>query len=254
MPSPVYSDSSTKYLGHRGSGSDSWNDKDSSLPQENTYEAIVLGSQKLDGAEMDIQMSKDGTIWLWHDDKINNTLPQSDLSLPCLSDAEVLSLLPSGKTINKLELVLQWLSNTPNKKFSLDVKGYFTSCSTLNLVSYFDRMTDSLTKMLTKYNLMDRVIVETDYQDFLDLMKVKSPKVETYLLAYSNLDAAITTVLNKGYNGVSMAFSDKSLNATNIKRLRAHNLKIQLWSLYNKDDIYNVSIYQPDYIQTGLLD
>jgi len=252
LPPPIH-ESITKYLGHRGSGSDSWGGKDPLFPQENTYDAIILGSQMLNGAEMDIQMSTDGTIWIWHDDKINNSLPQSDISLPCLNDSEIVSLLPSGKIINKLDTVLQWLSNTPNKEFSLDVKGYFTSCSSLNLVAYFDEMTDSLTAMLTRYNLMDRVKVETDYQYFLDVMKTKSPNVETYLLAYGNLNSAINTTLIKDYDGVSMAFSDNSLNVTNMKRLRDNGLKIQLWSLYNTDDVNNILIYEPDYIQTGLL-
>lgn len=252
QPTPIV-ESITKYLGHRGSGSDSWSGKDPLFPQENTFDAIVLGSQMLDGAEMDIQMSLDGTIWVWHDDKINNSLPQSDIGIPCLNDVDVVGLLPTGKVINKLDTVLEWLSNNPNKEFSLDVKGYFTSCSTLNLANYFDEMSDSLTAILTRYNLINRVKVETDYQYFLDVMKVKSPNVETYLLAYGNLNSAITTVLSKGYNGVSMAFSDNSLNATNMKRLRDNNLKIQLWSLYNTDDVYNILIFEPDYIQTGLL-
>lgn len=252
LPSPTV-ESITKYLGHRGSGSDSWSGKDPLFPQENTYDAVILGSQMLDGAEMDIQMSTDGTIWVWHDDKINNSLPQSDIGVPCLNDADVVGLLPSGKVIHKLDTVLEWLSDNPNKEFSLDVKGYFTSCSSLNLAAYFDEMSDSLTVMLTRYNLVKRVKVETDYQYFLDAMKVKSPNVETYLLAYGNLNSAITTALSKGYDGVSMAFSDNSLNATNIKRLRDNGLKIQLWSLYNTDDVNNILIYEPDYIQTGLL-
>lgn len=252
LPPPIH-ESITKYLGHRGSGSDSWSGKDPLFPQENTYDAIVLGSQMLDGAEMDVQMSTDGTIWVWHDDKINNSLPQPDIGVPCLSDADVVGLLPSGKVINRLDTVLEWLSNNPNKEFSLDIKGYFTSCSTLNLTTYFDEMTDSLTAMLTRYNLMGRVKVETDYQYFLDVMKTKSPIVETYLLAYGNLNSAINTVLIKDYDGVSMAFYDTSLNATNMKTLRDNGLKIQLWSLYNTNDVNNILIYEPDYIQTGLL-
>ncbi|MCU0361190.1 MAG: glycerophosphodiester phosphodiesterase [Bacteroidia bacterium] len=251
-PAPTM-DTVPNYLGHRGSGADAWSGKDTALPQENTYDAIVLGSELLDGAEMDIQMSADGTIWLWHDDKINAALPQSELSVPCLTDSEVLAYLAPGKKINTLHSVLVWLSQHPKKVFSLDVKGYFTSCSTLNSDNYFDRMTDSLKAMLTKYNLTDRVLVETDYQNFLDFMKNKLPAVETYLLAYSDLNTAINTVLNKGYKGVSMNFSDSSLTVKNTKRLRENGLKIQLWSFYSETAINSVLPFKPNYIQTGLI-
>lgn len=252
-PAAPIVDTLPKYLGHRGSGSDSWTGKDSTLPQENTYEAVVLGSELLDGAEIDIQMSADGTIWIWHDDKINPALPLNNLSLPCLHDSEIQTYLPAGKKISTLESVLSWLSQHPKKVFSLDVKGYFTSCSTLNLDSYFDRMTDSLKSLLTQYNLTDRVLVETDYQNFLDFIKIKLPKVETYLLAYSDLNTAIHTVLNKGYKGVSISFSDSSITAVNIKRLKEEKLKIQLWSLYSETDINHILPFKPNYIQTGLL-
>ena len=57
----------TKILGHRGSGA-YCND---SL-YENTLKSVIYGLQKLDGVEIDIQMSADSTVWLFHDETFVN--------------------------------------------------------------------------------------------------------------------------------------------------------------------------------------
>ena len=48
----------TKFLAHRGCGT--------SDIQENTLEAVKYGISRLNGVEIDIQLSKDRTIWLAH--------------------------------------------------------------------------------------------------------------------------------------------------------------------------------------------
>jgi glycerophosphoryl diester phosphodiesterase len=55
--------------GHAGSGIDI----SSSPYQENTYEAVeyALGYSEISGVEVDVQWSKDGTPWLYHDDDLS---------------------------------------------------------------------------------------------------------------------------------------------------------------------------------------
>lgn len=53
----------TRVLMHKGCGSN---------PNftENTYEAAAYGLSLLDGIELDIQISKDGTLWLDHNNQV----------------------------------------------------------------------------------------------------------------------------------------------------------------------------------------
>lgn len=242
-----------KYLGHRGTGSDSFSGKDSLFPSENSYDAIIMGCQMLNGSETDIQMSQDGTVWLWHNELVNSTDTQNTC-IPCLTDIEIQQKLPSGKTIVKLDSVLQWLSNHSGGKYlSLDVKGYFPSCPIVDHTSYFERMSDSVVSMLSKYNLYNNVVVETDYTMFLDMIKSKMPAVDCYFLTYGNMKQSILVALNNNYDGLSMMFSDTSLTTSNMSLLRSNNLKIQLWSLYYIQDVEYVKTFSPDFIQTGLL-
>src|SRR4051812_29867589 len=52
-------------LMHRGSG-------DHPDITGNTYEAAAYGLSVLDGIELDIQLSRDGTLWLDHDNEVHD--------------------------------------------------------------------------------------------------------------------------------------------------------------------------------------
>jgi len=250
-PSPI-SNSTIKYLGHRGSGSDDFIGKDSLFPHENTFQAMLIGFQYLNGSETDIQMSLDGTIWLWHDHNFPNA--SSTQSIPELHDTTILRLQPTYKPLAKLDSVLHWMSKyAPTKYISLDVKGYFPYITNLDYFAYFNRMTDSISAMVKKYHIQRRVYVETDYTMFLDIMKIKEPLVDRYLLAYTDLRSAINTCVNRGYTGVSFAYYDTSLTEQNINYLRSKGLKIQVWTLHTIESIEQIKNFNPDVIQTDII-
>ena len=235
-------------LGHRGSGSDSFQQKDSLLPIENTYEAMEFAFSKLGGAETDIQMSTDGTIWLWHDDYVGT---ETINCIPCLSDEQILELLPEEESIAKLSDVVQLLANSSEKRFlSLDVKGYFTNCS-FDHTPYFDRMSDSIISLATRFGVEDRLMVETNYSQILDFIKSKNARIDCYLLGYTNFTGTIDKASEKGYAGVSFNFNDSTFNETNLEYLRERGLKIQLWSIYSANSYNQCLALKPNFIQAG---
>ncbi|NSW44801.1 MAG: glycerophosphodiester phosphodiesterase [Bacteroidales bacterium] len=251
IPSPTNS-STIKYLGHRGSGSDDFIGKDSLFPPENTFQAMLIGFQYLNGSETDIQMSLDGTIWLWHDHNFPNT--SSNLSIPELHDTTILRLQPINKPLAKLDSVLYWMSKYAYTKYiSLDVKGYFPYIPNLDYFVYFNRMTDSISAMVRRYHIERRVFVETDYTMFLDFMKIKEPLVDRYLLAYTDLRSAINTCIDREYTGISFAYYDTSLTEQNIKYLHSKGLKIQVWTLHSIESIEQIKNLYPDVIQTDII-
>jgi glycerophosphoryl diester phosphodiesterase len=237
-----------KVIGHRGTGSDGFWLKDPSLPGENTYGAMVFAFHYLNGAETDIQMSADGTIWLWHDDFIGT----STNCVPCLTDAEIIELLPPDKSIVKLIDVLRLLKSFQNKKYlSLDVKGHFPNCNCFNHTQYFNRMSDSIVAFCNRLNINDRVMVETNYIEFLDFIKAKSSKIQCYQLGYSNMRITINAALARGYQGISFNYNDTSFTQQNLNYLRANNLKIQAWSIYSQAGLNRCTEFGVDFIQTG---
>ena len=246
LPSPK-----TMILGHRGSGSASY-----SPYRENTYASVKNAFDRLHGAEVDIQCSKDGTIWLHHD----ADLPENHLQLNCVpgaTDDELMSLrLPDTLfSLTRLEdifILMKGMDNTP--RLSLDVKGYFpNNCFDGNnaTVPYFNMMFQSLREMVDRYGLHDYVMVETDYQYFLDLVIEYLPGVECYLLGYEDFEERMEVSRKKSYHGVSYNFNDPELTIENINSARQQGLKVQLWTLYGEEDIRRAIRWNADYIQTG---
>jgi glycerophosphoryl diester phosphodiesterase len=73
----------TRVLMHRGGGSCS-SDYGAPCP-DNTLPAVLYGLSRLDGAEMDIQLSRNGTLWLGHD---NEAVDCSGAAVGCFQDLE----------------------------------------------------------------------------------------------------------------------------------------------------------------------
>ncbi|MBW6481176.1 MAG: glycerophosphodiester phosphodiesterase [Bacteroidales bacterium] len=240
----------TRILGHRGSG------LTSEEFRENTFSSVVNAFERLDGAEVDIQCSKDGTIWLFHD----ANLPGNELlCVPGATDRELeeLSRESENFTITRLEEIFEYMMQMERTPIlSLDVKGHFTNgCFDTDNApnSYFDLMAKSLSDLLARYPLHTHVLVETDYMYFLELLKKTEPKVELYLLGYSNFSERIDKAFNSGYHGISYNFKDEYLTHEEIELARQKGLKVQLWTIYNEEDMQEALSWKPDFIQTGIL-
>ena len=240
----------SRILGHRGSG------LTTEEFQENTLSSVINAFKRLDGAEADIQCSKDGTIWLFHDANLpGNKL----LCVPGATDQELEELARESQnfTITRLEEIFEYMVQMEKTPIlSLDVKGHFTNgCfETENAPnSYFDLMAQSFSDLLVSYPLHANVLVETDYVYFLDQIKKTEPKIELYLLGYRNFSERIDKALNKGYHGISYNFKDEYLTPDEIELARQKGLKVQLWTIYNEEDMQEALSWKPAFIQTGNL-
>lgn len=235
-------------LGHRGSG------VTSAEFQENTVASVINAFERLDGAVVDIQCSKDGTIWLFHD----AGLPADDLlCLPQTTDKELEEL--AGKltdfTFTRLEEILQLMTmmeKTP--VLSLDVKGYFPNgCFEENNAPkhYFEMMAESLFALLERYPLQSHIIIETDYDYFLDLVKENEPFIELFLLGYHDFRERIERAIERSYHGISYNFKDEFLTREEIELARQNGLKVQLWPINSEEDFEMALSWKPAFIKTG---
>ncbi len=197
-------------------------------------------------------MSLDGTVWLWHDPFFPDE--QSQVCIPMLHDHEILSLQLHDKPLVALDTVLRWMSlHAQGKIISLDVKGYFPLAQAIDLTAYFDRLSDSIVAIVSRYSLKKQVYVETDYQQFLDFMSIKCPDIERYLLAYTDLRNVVNICVNKLYTGVSFVYHDTSFTRRNILYLKSKGKKIQVWTIRTKEEIDLLKSLNVDVIQSDLI-
>ena len=78
-----------KFIGHKGSGPIQKNQDDSWY--ENGRTSVVNALSKTDGTEIDIQMSEDSTLWLFHNHDIR-TCKDTFINFYSLSDNEIDSI------------------------------------------------------------------------------------------------------------------------------------------------------------------
>lgn len=244
----------TKILGHRGSGANYASDLEA-----NSFASVKNGFENLHGAEVDIQCSKDGTIWLYHD----ADLPENDMGLLCFptsTDSEIMELFAqdTARSITKLEDIFILINQMDKKPLlSLDVKGYFPNgcfekASAPN--AYFEQLAEGISYLLNKYNLYNNVMVETNYKYFLDLIRSSEPNIECYLLGYQDFNEKVDEALSKSYHGVSYRYSDENLDKKAVEAAQQKGLKVMLWAVYKEDDFRMVMDWKPDLVQIGNID
>lgn len=90
-----------KFIGHKGSGT--INENGNIELQENTWESIANAMNSIDGSEIDLQLSADSTLWLFHDHKILNC-QDSLINLFLCSDEELLKISECNYDSNLLSM------------------------------------------------------------------------------------------------------------------------------------------------------
>ncbi len=143
------------FLGHKGGGNSTFND----FYIENTLPSIKYGLKALNGIEVDVQMSLDGTIWMYHNPDFMRTCctPDYSHSLVLLQDSVIEKLQICDGTLTdrvyKLEeMVNFWRGQTNRFPISLHLKVDQTA-DTLNSpliggkVAYLSKFADNLAKI-----------------------------------------------------------------------------------------------------------
>ena len=247
-----------RIIAHRGTGSEIKIINEDTI-FENTLAAVKYGFTNFDGVESDIQMSKSGTIWLFHNDDLYCFDTISPKCIPSSTDKEIIELntkLPYWRRLCTLEDVYKYQTTVDNKYISLDVKGYYkATCIKDRDVSneYMHDIAKEIIRLARKYQLEDFTLVETDYKEVLNTIKKDSSIIECYLLGYNNFTDKMNYAIQKNYDGLSFNIKDTSLNKRNIELLHSNKLKIQIWTVNIANKKKHAIELQPDFIQSDVI-
>lgn len=241
----------TIIIGHRGSGTATSTDY-----QENSIASIQNAFEYLNGVQVDIQCSKDGTIWLYNP----AGLPDNDLGLTCIpqsTDEQLRALSESHDTfrLTSLQEVLELMAQKPVILYlSLHVIGYFPNgCFEGNNATreYFDKMAESLDLLLETYPFRHRIIAETVYEYFLDLVIANEMGIDCYLLGYEDFRKQLEIAIERSYQGVSFNFRDKYVTREDVELARQNQIETMLWNLRNEEEVKAALDWKPRFIRTG---
>lgn len=240
-----------KIIGHRAYGVKGFND----TIMDNTLDAIKKALPIVDGIEVDVQMSLDGTIWLYHDQYFIG--PDSCFSsIVQMNDKDVvkhLSILHPGVQFSTLAEVLEYFKkNKINKPISLDIKNIFNKKlyeKGYATRDYLNKLIDRIIYLAKKNNVEDLIFVEVNSSYFLNTIKERS-KIKTFYLGFTDFRKVIDYAIENNYSGISQNYNDPDVNYENVQYAKKHKLIIQLWTPNTEQDLKKVFLLNPDYIQT----
>ena len=245
-----------KFLGHKGAGGNFFND----VNMENTIPSIDEAIQTLDGVEVDVAMSLDGTIWMYHNQDVNDYAcdDKPERYIPAMRDTELekVMLCYEGRTdrLYKFsELIDFWETKGRSFFISIDVKPTFPAW-VFELAggrsNYYDKFAESLSKLPASAEATDKIFLEFDSPRLLSQLKLyeNTKKMIRFYTGDGDSDEHIKVATARGYDGISVE-GDKS-SADAVKRAKAAGLKVQLWTPYFKDELQAIVDMDPDFIHT----
>ncbi|WP_026898889.1 glycerophosphodiester phosphodiesterase [Daejeonella oryzae] len=248
------------FLGHKGGGNNRYND----INIENTVPAALEGISLLDGVETDIQMSLDGTIWMFHDSDLTGDICGEGTSdaLIFLNDSSISQIeLCQGTKSSRLyklsELIDVWNSN-PKFYISLDVKTDWSAANFARIGgkdAYLKKMADQLAILFKNSSSQEKINIEFDNQVLLDQLKTHpfTQKIKTYLVSYGDIDKNIEKAVALNYDGISCDYTQETITPDKIKYAKQKGLSVQLWTPYYESELKSAFNLNPDFIQTDNL-
>jgi len=236
-------------IAHRGGGNDTMRD--------NCIESIINALPFVGGVEVDVQLSKNETVWLSHSSKVANCTGE----LGCFAeatDSEIKTITTcNGQNLayTKLEDVMIYMNQNNIKKYiSIDLKGWLPcGGGGLDVEGIMRKESVQIIKLGEKYNLSAYLLFETEMISVLDWVKAKNSSVQTYYTTYGDYEKAILVALKHRFNGVSYkSFFKDALDTDKINLLHKKRLRINAWNIPDASHAQFLRDINVDFVQIDL--
>ncbi len=228
-------------LGHGGMGIKS------RFPLDSRSSILECLNQGADGVEIDVQMSKDGILFAFHDaDLSERTDGQGlihDFSANEISAINYKGLFSRKEPIQRLDSIFNLLSDFPEAIVTFDVKLYTSSSYT----PYQQTVAESIANFIQQNSRKKPILVESQDTSFLNYFHQLSPFSPTYFYT-SIFDDGFKALNTFNYHGLTMDL--QNINKEQIETLHAGNFKISLWNVQTVGENSDALQLNPDYIQT----
>ena len=211
----------TKIIAHRGY---------SSLYPENTMhafkEAVVTGA---DGIELDVQLSSDGELVIYHDYNIGrNTDMKGHV---CEYTAEELSHIEvhagkldiAGETIPTLRRYFEFMKDKP----------VFTNIELKNTELPYEGMEEKLVALIDEFGMRDKVLFSSFNHRSLRKLQKLAPDIGCACLEDAHLDGAGAYASERGFKWVNPHHS--FINEETLAELKAHEVGCQVWTVNDEE-------------------
>lgn len=241
-------------IGHGGAGFPS---TEVNLPS-NSLEGITKAVEGYgtEGVEVDVQLSKDGILFLYHDSRLQ-TLTDC---VGCLHQYEAEELDDckyvlgfntqnfNNQKLVRLETIIKRFSSRTSKPYIfLDLKTSPDCPHSFDYSNFETAYIESLKAIFEKYNCQDWVIVES--ADFSFLKKLQA-EIDELQISYFTLisESSIEQAVEHNFFGLSSNFG--SASKATIKAAHEQGLFVTLGILKIRRDAIDMIEMSPDFIYT----
>lgn len=228
-----------KIIAHRGL---------SGIERENTNAAFVAaGNRSYFGIETDVHVTKDGKYVIYHDD-VTGRLAEEDLSVEGTDLEKLLSLtlLDMDGTRNRSDL------HMPTLQEYISICKKYDKIAVLELKNPFTRdQISEICEIIKSIEYMEKVIFISFCYDNMVAIKEMYPDQPAQLLT-SWYDESLIGLL-KAYN-LDLDINYNNLNEENIKALKAAGIKVNCWTVDDKDICEKLIEMGVDFVTTNILE
>ena len=220
----------------------------SGIETENTCSAFVAaGNRSYFGVETDIHRTLDGHFVVGHDDDLKR-IAGEDICLErvSLSTLQSIVLFDKDGTKNRLDLRPCTLEN-----YISICKKYEKHC-VLELKSEFtDEETERIIDTIRSYDYLNQVtFISFNYDNLLKVRKILPTQSAQYL--FWKVEDKITEMLVRDKIDVDVRFVE--LTKEDIDKLHSLGLKINCWTVDNKEDAERLAEWGIDFITSNILE
>lgn len=235
---------SLQMIGHKGSGNS--NQYGNINLEENSWEALFNSIQRIDGSEMDVQMSADSTFWIFHDFSILNC-EDSLVPFVTATDKDIIAFSKCNykAKLIQLETFFSKAKEQPweNKTIVLDLKFLWNenipADSNLERKKFYDFVSKEIIHFQKNVNFKVGIEVfsESQYRYFDSVFPEK-----TFLVNhYPTVEFAQEIQMKKWRTSFSIYEIDE----------RFHNMSFDnLWTINTVNDFLKCLDFQPQIIQS----
>lgn len=229
-------------LGHGGSGISSIYPIDS---WESIEHCLETGA---DGAEIDIQLTKDSVLVAFHGEKLEDESNCHGLihekKWSEIESCQVNSPLPGNIYIMRVDDLFNRIKNLGNYYFTFDCKLYTNSG---NLPEYHHQYASAIIRLLDKYNMEDRVLIESVNKKFLNILQQKRKGLKLFIYPVS-FEKGLEIAENLNLFGIS--FDMEYISKEQSEIAHSKGFRIALWNIQTQHENMEAIEKNPDYIQT----
>jgi glycerophosphoryl diester phosphodiesterase len=241
-------------IGHGGAGFETYNNY---LP-ENSITSIdrCIVVYNSDGVEVDVQLSRDNQLILFHDIKLESQTSctgcirdnNSDFLLDCRYTKNfTTSVLTEEKLVSLEQVLSRYSQRNPRPRIFLDTRLFISCIENENINNYMEDFSEAILYLVNKYNYREEIYIESPSVEFLKLIQSKDPGLK-YLIDSSDFDTMIDSATINNFYG--LVGDNKIISKNDVKRAHDKNLNVVIFNMRSRNSTVEAVNKHPDYIQT----